>query len=480
MTGLLANIHLALPEAIILVTACLALLGELFLHHRCKSIGFGIACIGLIAAGITSYLFLGQFNTVLFHGLFISDDVAHLMKLFIYLSVILCFVYSKRYLHEKEIPSGDYYVLGLFSTLGMMVLVSAHSLLTIYLGLELLSLPLYAMTAIARTNGNASEAAIKYFIMGAIASGMLLYGMSLLYGATGQLDLAEIAKAISINQQHNTGLLAFALVFILAGVAFKLAAVPFHMWAPDVYTGAPTSVTLFISTAPKIAALGMALRILTLGFSDSVGQWQQLILVLALLSTAIGNLLAIVQTNIKRLFAYSAISHMGYALFGILAANADGYAAAVYYIVVYAIMTIAAFGLLVLMSRSGYDVEAIDDLKGLNKRNGWLAFLMMIVLFSMAGVPPTVGFLTKLLVLKALVNVHMTWVAVLGLAFAVLGAFYYIRIIKVMYFDDAENLEPVRLPRITTAILSLNSLSLLYLGIFPSALISLCINAFAG
>ncbi len=375
-------------------------------------------------------------------------------------------------------PSGDYYVLGLFATLGMMVLVSAHSLLTIYLGLELLSLPLYALTAIRRTDGDASEAAMKYFVMGAIASGMLLYGMSLLYGATGHLDLQDIANAIRLTDSVDRGMLSYALVFIVVGIGFKLAAMPFHMWAPDVYAGAPSSVTLLISAAPKIAALGMALRLFTIGLMDIAAQWQQLVLILALLSAGAGNLFAIVQDNIKRMFAYSAISHAGYALFGILAATAAGFAASLYYILVYAIMSAAAFGLIVLMSRAGIEVENIDHLKGLNKRNPWLAFLMMLVMLSMAGVPPTVGFFTKLLVLKALVDVQMTWVAVLGLVFAVVGAYYYLRIIKVMYFDEAIDPTPVKLPRVTTVVFSAHCLSLLFLGVFPGALISACINAF--
>lgn len=482
MTELLNNIHLALPEMIILATACIALLAELFLSHRFKSIVFLCAVCGLAFAAITSYLFLGQYHSVILHGLFISDDTAQLMKLFIYAAVFFSFFYSRYYIEERQMPTGDYYILGLFSTLGMMILVSAHSLLTVYLGLELLSLPLYALTAIRRTSNDASEAAMKYFVMGAIASGMLLYGISLLYGATGKIDLQEVAAAIGTNWQQESALLSFSLVFILAGIGFKLAAVPFHMWVPDVYEGAPTSVTLFIGTAPKIAAMGMALRVLIIGVPDLAGIWQQLILVMALLSTGAGNLLAISQNNIKRLLSYSAISHMGYAMFGILAANASGYAATLYYTLVYAIMSVAGFGLLVLLSRAGIEVEAVDDLKGLNKRNPWLAFMMMLVMLSMAGIPPLVGFFAKFLVLKALVDAHMTWVAALGLVFAVMGAFYYLRIIKVMYFDDAADsaLVPVQMSTTTKVVYSLNCLTLLYLGIFPSALITACMNAFTG
>lgn len=479
MTELLVNIHLALPEMIVLATACIVLLLDLFLQRHRSAIVFLSASVGLILAGFTSFLFFGQYSTTLFNGLFVSDDIAQLMNFFICLTVFLSFFYSRQYLDERQMPTGDYYVLGLFSTLGMMALVSAHSLLTIYLGLELMSLPLYAMTAIRRTSGEGSEASMKYFVMGAIASGMLLYGISLLYGATGQLDLQEVAKDIAIHWRDGGGMLSFALVFILTGVGFKLAAVPFHMWAPDVYQGAPSSVTLFISAAPKIAALGMALRLLAFGLVDAALQWQQIVLVMALLSTGVGNLMAIAQTNLKRLFAYSAISHMGYALFGILAANAAGYAASLYYVVIYSLMTAAAFGLIVLLSRAGVEMEEIDSLKGLNRRSPWLAFLMMIILFSMAGVPPTVGFFTKLLVLKALVDVHMTWVAVLGLVFAVVGAFYYLRIIKTMYFEDASDDAIIRLPRAVEWVFSANCLSLLYFGIFPGALIAACMSAFA-
>lgn len=479
MISLLDNIHVALPEIILLVTACTALLGDLFFKGYCKNITFTLASIGLGLCALASFVLMGNYKSVIFSGLFINDDVAQLMKPFIYLTVFLTFLYSRHYIEERQMPSGDYYVLGLFSTLGMMVLVSAHSLLTVYLGLELLSLPLYAMTAIQRSNDKASEAAMKYFVMGAIASGMILYGFSLLYGATGKLNLLDIANAVGANWQDQQDLLAFAIVFIMVGIGFKLAVMPFHMWAPDVYEGAPTSVTLFLSAAPKIAALAMTFRLLTLGLADIAFQWQQLILIMALLSTGLGNLLAIVQTKIKRLLAYSAISHMGYALFGILAATEAGYAASLYYVLVYALMTCAAFGLIVLLSNHGLEIENINDLKGLNKRNPWLAFMMLIIMFSMAGIPPTVGFFTKLFVLKALVDVHMTWIAVLGLLFAVIGAYYYIRIIKVMYFDENETIIPLSLPPTTTIIFSLNCLSLLYFGIFPTALITACVNAFA-
>lgn len=478
MIAILEHIHVALPEMIILVTACLTLLADLFFRHKHKSIAFYIACVGLIAAAYVSYIYIDNFKMLTLNGLFISDDMSNLMKCFIYISVLLSFIYSRNYIDERQMPAGDYYVLGLFSTLGMMILVSAHSMLSLYLGLELMSLPLYTMTGMRRMDSDASEAAMKYFVMGAIASGMLLYGISLLYGATGKLDLLEVANAVAISWQEKNMLLSFALVFILAGVGFKLAAVPFHMWAPDVYQGAPSSVTLFISAAPKIAAISMAYRFLTLGLIDITPQWQQIILVMALLSTGFGNLFAVIQTSIKRLFAYSAIAQIGYALFGILAASAAGYSASLYYILVYSLTSVAAFGLIVLMSNKGMEIDKIDDLKGLSKRNPWLAFMMLIVMFSMAGVPPTVGFFTKLLVLKALIDVQMTWVAVLGLLFTVIGAYYYLRIVKIMYFDEPIITTPVQLSTSNKLFYSLNCLSLLYLGIFPSALIAACIKAF--
>ncbi|OGV52197.1 MAG: NADH-quinone oxidoreductase subunit N [Legionellales bacterium RIFCSPHIGHO2_12_FULL_42_9] len=479
MMGLLDNIHGAIPEIIILATACIVLLAGLFMNMTRATVLFAIACLGLLLSAFSSFILFGD-KFELLGGLFSIDLASQLMKIFIAICVGLSFIYSRQYLTEIKILVSDYYTLGLFSTLGMMVIVSANSLLTVYLGIELLSLPLYAMIAIRRTSGMALEAAIKYFVMGSIASGMLLYGFSFIYGATGSLALIDIANAIAVNFQDQSRILTFAMIFILAGLGFKLAAIPFHMWAPDVYAGAPTPVTLFISAAPKIAAVGVLLRLLTLGFSGITEIWQPVILLMALLSAGIGNLLAVVQTNLKRLFAYSAISHIGYALFGILAANHAGYAAALYYILIYALMAAAGLGLLVLMSNHGFEVETIAQLKGLHKRSPWMAFLMMIVMFSMAGVPPTVGFFTKLLVLKALIDTNWTLVAIFGLIFAVIGAYYYIRIVKSMYFDIAEG-SAIKLPVIsktTMSVYSINCLSLLYFGMFPMWLLTQCLNSF--
>lgn len=474
----LANISVALPEMFTLVMACVALLLELFCGHKVKNIAYLWVQVTLIVLVPLSLAQVGEFRSVSFHGLYIADDIANLLKTFIYLSSFAAFYYSRQYNEERKIPAGEFYILGLFSILGMMVLVSAGSLLSVYLGLELLSLPLYAMVALSRDDANASEASMKYFVMGAIASAMLLYGMSMLYGATGSLDISVISKAIATNWPDQALLLSFALVFILVALCFKLAAVPFHMWAPDVYTGAPSSVTIFLSSAPKLAAIGMTIRLLVFALPELMHQWQQILILVALLSTGLGNLFAIVQTNIKRMLAYSAIAHSGYAFFGILAGTNAGFSSALFYILVYGLMSVAAFGLIVLLSRNGLEAENIEDFKGLNSRNPWLAFLMLIVMFSMAGVPPTVGFFTKLLVLQALVDAHLTWLAVFGLLFAVIGAFYYIRIVKMMYFDSPVEDTKISLSKDLNLVYSINALSLLILGIFPGALMQACLNAF--
>ncbi|OYV53713.1 MAG: NADH:ubiquinone oxidoreductase subunit N, partial [Legionella sp. 21-45-4] len=347
MNDVLNNAYLALPVLTVLLTAVLALLLDLFLPSRLNRMVLITANLGLLIAAALSFELIGQASQTVFNGLLASDDLANTLNAFVPLVVMVCFVYSQAYLSTHNMPQSDFYVLGLLSTVGMMVLIAAHNLLTVYLGLELLSLPLYAMTALSRAQERGPEAAMKYFVMGAVASAMLLFGMSLLYGATGHLDLVHIAaqtgkNALTSDALDTTRLFAFALVFIVAGLGFKLAAVPFHMWAPDVYDGAPTAATLFIGSAPKIAAIGMTLRLLTDALPGLVADWQYLLLVMALLSTGLGNLLAMVQSNIKRLFAYSTVSHMGYALFGIAAATSNGYAAAVYYVIVYAFMASGA------------------------------------------------------------------------------------------------------------------------------------------
>lgn len=475
---MLLNFHAILPEVIILVTVCTILLGDLFLGKYLPKISLFGSMFGLVAAAIASSLLFDNFKTIALGGLFLSDDLAQLLKLCIYLVVFLTLTYADKYINDRKFPCSDFYVLGLLSTLGMMVIVSANSLITIYLGVELISLPIYAMCALQRTNNFAVEAALKYFIMGGIASALLLYGLSILYGCTVSLNLTDIANIIAASGTDHYFFLSLALVFIITGIGFKLAAFPFHMWAPDVYQGAPSAVTMFLSAAPKVAAIGMTFRLL-FAFLNFTLQWQQLILLLALGSVIIGNLLAIVQTNIKRLLAYSSISHAGYVLFGILAATSAGYAASLYYIVIYAIMNVAAFGLIVLLSQNGKEIESINDLKGLNKNNPWFAFLMLIIMFSLAGVPPTAGFFAKLLVLKSLVDINMTWIAIIGLVFAVVGAFYYIKIIKIMYFEENNTNIKIELSLPVYLVYSANCLALLYLGIFPTYLITTCLGIFA-
>lgn len=472
-------VYIAAPEMWVFAMGVFTLLASLFSGKKQVATTYALVQATLLVSLLLSISQIGLPASTTFHGLYIADDVGNWLKIFIDIAAMGSFFYAKNYIRERNIPGVEYYLLGLFSVLGMMVLCSAHSLLMVYLGLETLSLPIYAMIALRRDIENALEASIKYFVMGAIASGMLLYGMSMLYGASGSLDLTDIALYVGTNGSLHSTILSFGLVFLVAGIGFKMASVPFHMWAPDVYAGSPTAVTLFLSTAPKLAAVGMAFRLLVFALPGMHAQWQPLLIIIAALSIATGNLLAVVQINIKRLLAYSGIGHLGYMLLGFIAGTSDGYAAALFYILIYSVMGLGAFGLITLMSRHGVEVENIEDLKGLNTRNPWLAFLMMMLMFSMAGVPPMVGFFAKLWVLKALVDVNLLWLAVFGLVMAVIGAFYYIRIIKVMYFDaPPAGYEKIRIEKGARAVLSVNILVLFYLGLFPGMLMQACLSAF--
>ncbi len=416
---------------------------------------------------------LDDAQAVLLGGTFVHDPMAALLKTSIFLVSVGAFAYARNYLTEKGSLRGEFYVLGLFAVLGMQVMVSAHSLLTVYLGLELLSLSLYAMVAFDRDSAPATEAAMKYFVLGALASGMLLYGMSMLYGATGSLDIAEIASAVS-GAEDNSLILVFGLCFIVVGLAFKFGAVPFHMWVPDVYHGAPTPVTLFIGSAPKIAAFAMAMRLLAESMGGLVVDWQGMLSILAVLSLAIGNIIAIAQTNLKRMLAYSTISHVGFLLLGILAGTSAGYSASMFYAITYALMAIGGFGMIILLSRAGFEADRLDDFKGLNSRSPWFALMMLILMFSMAGVPPTVGFYAKLSVLQAVVDVDMVWLALVAVFFSIIGAFYYIRVVKLMYFDEPETEAPLAVNADLQLALSVNSLAVLALGLFPGGLLALC------
>lgn len=479
------NIAIAMPEVFLLAMACLVLLVDVYLPQEKRNLTYIFAQFSLI---ITLVLLLGnQTDTrvLAFNDLFVQDEMADALKMFIIIISFGVFVYSREYLQERNIFKGEFYVLALFSIVGMMLMVSANNLLMLYLGLELLSLCLYALVAFSRDDGNASEAAMKYFVLGAIASGMLLYGMSILYGLSGSLQLSEIAHAViaTTNGQgtenaQNIGMV-FALVFIVVALAFKLGAVPFHMWMPDVYHGSPTAVTALIGTAPKLAGFAMIMRLMVEALGGLQADWQQMIIVLSVLSLAVGNIIAIAQSNIKRMLAYSTISHVGFILLGILAGTAEGYSSAMFYTITYAMMSLGGFGVIMLMARQGFEADNITDLAGLNQRSPWFAFIMMILMLSMAGVPPTVGFWAKLAVLTAVVDVDLVWMAVIAVFFSIIGIFYYLRIIKIMYFDEAVESQPLVCGRDMQIALSTNGLAILALGLYPAALMSLCVAVFS-
>ncbi len=468
----------AYPELFLLVMACLILIVDLFISDDNRIVTYGLTQFTLAGCAVLTF-FTGNAEPVYtFNGMFVDDLMADTLKLLTCLAVITILVYARAYTAARGMFRGEFFTLALFATLGMMVMISANHLLTLYLGLELLSLSLYAMVALQRDSVQATEAAMKYFVLGALASGMLLYGMSMLYGATGTLEITELAQ-LSAEGVRAQAVLVFGLVFIVAGLGFKLGAVPFHMWVPDVYQGAPTAVTLFIGSAPKFAAFAIVMRLMAqaMGADALVEEWRQMLLIMAVLSLAIGNLAAIMQTNLKRMLAYSAISHMGFLLLGVLSGTIDGYAAAMFYVVVYVLMTLGAFGIILLLSRDGFEAENLDDYKGLNQRSPWYAFLMLLLMFSMAGIPPTVGFYAKLSVLQAVVQIGWWWVAVIAVVFSLIGAFYYLRIVKLMYFDAPLDHAPVTASGDVRALLTVNGLAMLVLGIAPQPLMVLCIEA---
>jgi NADH-quinone oxidoreductase subunit N len=469
----------AAAEIVVLLMACVILIIDLFLPERRRWITYGLCLVTLALAAVATAFYVPREAVITFSGTFVSDPLARILKLFVYIVVAAVFLFSKDYLRDRDLFRGEYYLLGLFATLGIMVMISAHSMLSLYLGLELMSLSLYAMVAFARDNPVAAESAMKYFVLGAIASGCFLFGTSILYGVTGTLDISEIARAASTLDRLNIHLL-FALSFILVGVAFKFGAVPFHMWIPDVYQGAPTSVTLFIGSAAKVASLAMLLRVLVEGLWPLHPSWSGMLVVMSILSMAIGNIVAIAQTNLKRMLAYSTISHVGFILMGVLSGSRAGVEAAVYYTLAYVIMAVAAFGMILLLSRRGFEAEELEDFRGLNARSRWFAGIMLVVMFSMAGVPPFLGFWAKLEVLGAAVEAGMVWLAVAGVIFSVIGAFYYLRVVKLMYFDEPEDAVPVAAGVDLKLILSINGLLIVWLGVFPQSLIELSNQAIIG
>jgi NADH-quinone oxidoreductase subunit N len=498
----------ALPEMLLLAGACLLMLVDLRVKREDRAASFWFAQAVLLAcAAATVFVLVGSLGgkerlaepgavglIYTFNRHFVGDLMSHVLKLCAYGAVSLTLVYSRQYLLDRGLLRGEFLTLLLFSLLGMMLMMSANSFLMLYLGLELMSLCLYAMVALNRDSAVSTEAAMKYFVLGALASGMLLYGMSMVYGATGTLNLVDVAKAVmkmkgtipNFMGTNDHFFLVFGLVFVVAGIAFKLGAAPFHMWIPDVYHGAPTAVTLVIGTAPKLAAFAMAMRLLVNGLLELAYDWQQMLALLALMSMAVGNITAIAQGNLKRMLAYSTIAHMGFLLLGLMSGvvggntlNAgDAYAASLFYIVTYVLTTLGSFGMLLFLSRKGFECENLEDLKGLNKRHPWYAFILLLLMFSLAGVPPTVGFYAKLAVLSAAVNAGQIWIAVAAVIFSLVGAFYYLRIVKLMYFDEPKDagLE-IQQGGAVRFLMSANGLALLVLGLLPQPLMNLCYAA---
>lgn len=471
----------AAPEMFLVCAISVILVVDVFLPPAQRRATFYLTMLALLGTALCSVYFgAGERTTLLFEG-FVADSAGNALKLFAYAIVAIVFLYSRDYLEREGLLKGEYFILGLFALLGIIVMISANSLLILYLGLELLSLALYALVAFDRESSIAAESAMKYFVLGAIASGTLLYGISVLYGITGTVDIGELGAYFSSGETPQVAAL-LGLAFVIVGVAFKFGAVPFHMWLPDVYQGARTPVTLFISTAPKLASFALAWRVMVEGLGGLHGSWQDMVIVLSVLSLAVGNVAAIAQTNLKRMLAYSTISHVGFILMGFIAGTPQGLSAAMFYTIAYAFMAAAAFGMIILLSREGFEAENIADFKGLNAREPWFALMMLMTMFSMAGIPLFVGFYAKLVVLESVLDAGLIWLAILGVFFAVIGAFYYLRVIWFMYFAEAEGeagtetgggtaLEASTGLRI---VVSANALLLLGLGLFPGSLLDLC------
>lgn len=484
MNFVVPDFYPAAAEIFVAVMALAIMLATTFARSIARSLAYGLTQVTLIAAAfITIYTMQGEVVAT-FNNMFISDLMGDFLKLLIYFSMAIALLYGRSYLADRNIDKPEYYLLALLMTLGMMVMVTSNHMLTMYIGLEMMSLALYALVAFDRDSARSTEAAMKYFVLGALASGLLLYGMSMIYGATGTLEFSGIAQSV-YNQAANDTVLLFGVVFLMAGICFKLGVVPFHMWIPDVYHGASTAVTLIIATAPKLAAFAMAVRLLIWGLFDIAEQWQTMLMFVAILSIILGNLAAIAQTNLKRMLAYSGISHMGFMLLGLLSGVVEGdrhfalnaYSSAMFYAISYVIMSLASFGMIILLSRAGFEAENIDDFKGLNKRSPWFAAVMMFVMFSMAGVPFFIGFFAKMAVLQAVVAAGYFWIAVVAVLMSVIGAFYYLRLVKVMYFDPPVDTAPIRAPAELRVLLSANGLAIAALGIAPQGLMSLCAYA---
>lgn len=453
--------------------ACALLLIDAFLSERHRWLMSLLSMLALAGAALFTATHPALVHAVTFNGFFVSDPMGDVLKLFAYGATGVSFLYARDYLVRRGLFKGEFYVLGLFALLGVMVMISANSLLTLYLGVELLSLSLYALVAFDRDSGVAAESAMKYFVLGAMASGALLYGMSMIYGVTGSLQLDEIAVAVHERGATHAGLV-FGLVFVIAGVAFKFGAVPFHMWLPDVYHGAPTPVTTFIGSVPKLASFVLAIRLLVEGLGEMADSWRPMLIALSVLSMALGNIVAIAQTNLKRMLAYSTISHVGFILLGVIAGTTQGYRAALFYTLTYVVMALGSFGVILLLARKDFESDQIDDLRGLNKKSPWSAAIMLMLMMSTAGVPPFVGFWAKLEVLRAILAVDQYWLAAAAVSFSVIGAYYYLRVVKVMYFDEPTDAGGIEASGAMRFVISLNGLAVLALGLVPGALLDVC------
>jgi len=483
MNFVVPDFYPASAEIFVALMALVIMLASTF-ARGVRWLGYALTQVTLIAAAfITIFTMQGEVSYT-FSNLFVSDLMGSFLKLVIYFSMAVALLYGRGYLADRNIDKPEYYLLALLMTLGMMVMVTSNHMLPMYIGLEMMSLALYTMVAFDRDSGRSTEAAMKYFVLGALASGLLLYGMSMVYGATGTLEFSGIAQSV-YNQASNQTVLMFGLVFLVAGISFKLGVVPFHMWVPDVYQGAPTAVTLVIATAPKLAAFAMAMRLLVWGLFDVAQQWQTMLMFVAVASIVLGNVAAIAQQNIKRMLAYSGISHMGFVVLGLLSGVVEGdrhfalnaYSSAMFYAIAYVIMSLASFGMVILLSRAGFEAENIEDFKGLNKRSPWFALMMMFVMFSMAGIPFFIGFFAKLSVLQAVVAAGYFWLAVVAVVMSVIGAFYYLRVVKVMYFDAPDDTSAIHAPAELRVLLSANGLAIAALGLAPQMLMSLCAYA---
>ena len=468
----------ALPEILLTGLICVVLIADLFISDKSRVITFWLSMLSLLLTGWAAVVTMVSQPVYLFSGAYVSDPLSGVLKVTAIGIMALVFLYSRDYLRQNNLLKGEFFILGLFGLLGMMVMISANSLLSMYMGLETLSLAMYALVAFDRDNSDSAEAAMKYFVLGAIASGTLLYGISWIYGLTGSLQFPAIAAAVA-DPALNGPPLWFGLAFLVVGIAFKFGAVPFHMWLPDVYQGARSAVTLYVASAPKLAALALIMRILVDGLGDLHEVWQGMLLVVAVLSLILGNVVAIAQTNIKRMLAYSTIAHVGFILVAVFCGTDRGYEAALFYTLTYVVMAAGTFGMVLLMSHQGFEAENIDDFKGLNTRSPWFAFMMLFFMFGLAGVPPWIGFLAKLNVIAAVLDQGFTWLAVLMVLASVVGAFYYLRVIKVVYFDEPKDAAAIPVALDTKLVLSLNGVAVLGLGLVPGWLLALCGAVFA-